>query len=60
MYNDFAKWFTLRLRQIRMEIILLIRAINESYEKKVALEASRIAAGKSERIIFLSEEGIKE
>lgn len=58
--NDFAKWFTLRLRQIRMEIILLIRAMKESCEKEVALEPSRILAGKTERTIFLAEEGIKD
>lgn len=57
--NDFSKCFILRLRQIRMDIILLIRAIKKSYEKDVALEQSRISAGKTERTIFLVEEGIE-
>lgn len=43
-----------------MDIILLIRPLKESYEKKVALEPNRISAGKSERTIFVAEEGIKE
>lgn len=42
-----------------MDIILLIRAIKKSYEKDVALQQSRISAGKTERIIFLAEEGIE-
>lgn len=43
-----------------MEIILLIRAMKESYEKEVALEPSRISASKTERTIFLAEEEIKD
>lgn len=43
-----------------MDIILLIRTIKKSYEKDVALEQSRISAGKTERTtIFLAEEGIE-
>lgn len=57
--NDFARWSAisaLRLRQVRMEVtLILIRGI-KSYKREMTLESGRISRGKTDRTIFLPEE----